>query len=488
MPRLMTYLAALVGLALAAPGCRDGASPTFAAPGDSIWVVQPAFSLSVGEQAQVQGMVIRRNGHREDLRLFFRSDDPGVAAVDSTGTVTALADGHANIVVFRSTMKTTVPVQVRDPRYEIAGFRLSYSLPVLKTSDVTAGYAFFSAEAADGSDLCGHVTPALRTDPAILTATYNPSIGNGCMITLVPVAVGTTWLVAQADTFRDSVEVTVIRERYHWELVDLDQPLWPKDERLTVGTPARYEFWAVDEEGRPVSGLRLHFRAAPGVLSDSAPVTDSTGAARVSWTATEIPRMHFMSSVGYDWWVMRWYFGLMTDASISVSGTWPDGTAFSVEDSRALRPAEPATIALFTAYHLWGFGCGMSEVRGDTAWIGAASRPGSGFVCTYDVYSNWKESIWIGVLDRYGNPVTEDWPLPQAETVADGSYALAGGSVLTLQGVGGSWGYPWPVMNYLLDRKGGAQALRLTVSVPGYPAVPPRTVTVLPVPPPPSPW
>lgn len=274
------HLIAFSALALGGAGCRDAALPSIGAPGDSIWVEQPALNLNVGEAAQLRPMVIRRDGRRaEGGRLLFRSSAPEVAAVDSSGRVVALSSGSVDVIVSLARLRTVVRVQV--PWSELA--ELTLQTPggeiIADLWAIQPIYVHFSARTASGASVCGKVPLSFQIDSAIAEAVYAPLLDDPCLIRIVPRSPGRTRLTVTAPGVSTAAEVQVTNRR-----------LWGGFERIggspevpaVVGTLVHYRIAALDETGRPVTSLVLYLRG-DGDTRSSPVTTDSAGTAEVDW-------------------------------------------------------------------------------------------------------------------------------------------------------------------------------------------------------------
>lgn len=118
--RLWTGLFAL--LLASITGCADGGptGPVDGGPGSSQVgqvLVSPAdHELEVGEQLELQVQVLSTTGRPlTDRRIVWTSTAAGVAAVDSTGTVRALAVGSARVLATVEGKVGDVHVQVKEP-------------------------------------------------------------------------------------------------------------------------------------------------------------------------------------------------------------------------------------------------------------------------------------------------------------------------------------------------------------------------------------
>ncbi|HEX8690954.1 MAG TPA: hypothetical protein VF746_00830 [Longimicrobium sp.] len=263
-------------------------------------------------------------------------------------------------------------------------------------------------------------------------------------------------------------EVNQAQTRYR---LSIDRENGALGEPAVVGTTLRYSFTATDEEGTPVAGVRLDLQAS-GALSDMVAITDAAGGASVAWTL----RTRLTPNYPHP------YLDLSRRATLSVSGTWPDGSHLEAADSILLDPGAPAGFLILMAqnhgYNL-RFPCHWHEVRADTVRPLASTSPDPMWRGTCEPLG-----IRIGVSDRYGNPVI-DHTLP--EVTADYPAALEGGSTVLFPPSPWSFDYyglyVWSVASYPLRTTRASpwvQGLTLTLRLPGVPSVSPRTVTVIP--------
>lgn len=470
MSRLPIRLAAIAALSLGSAACRDEPFSATRPGAVSIRVEPAVLTLAVGREARLEAVVVDRAGRAvQGAELFFRSDRPQVIEVSPTGTMRALSSGTATVTAYHGRLRTPVQITVPDASGELATFSLlvgssdrSLSVETWSLSDV---YLPFAATGRNGESLCGRVPLSFGSDSLVARAEPPPALGDPCRIRIVPRGAGNTWLMVQAGTFVDSVRVFVFHRRYRAILEQLG-PGW--DQPRMVGSTVRYRFTSIDEQGNGVPGLSLSFNAR-GILSATTATTDSQGQATVEWRLpTTLPGDGTFPSLG------RALFG--------TTGRWPDGTFFFVSDVVIVTPDRPAGFAFmnergFAAGGRGNLGsCGWELSGGDTIRLPAP-------VFFFMAHCN-NNRLRISLGDQYGNPVGGDADI---EVTADYPDAITGRTVVSFRSFARLEAEPtldFPVVQYsvftAIPERPWARGVRLTIRAPNAPAIPPRTIVVVP--------
>lgn len=452
MPALPIRVTIVAALSLAPAACRDEPFTATRPGADAIHVQPAALTLAVGQEARLEAVVVDRAGRAvPGAELFFRSDRPHVTEVSPAGNVKALSTGTATVTAYHGRLRTLVQVQVTVP--DASGELVAFSLLVGNASRILAVdtwslshvYLPFTATGRNGESLCGRVPLSFRSDSLVARAEPPPALGDPCRIRIVPRDAGKTRLVVRAGAFADSVEVVVTRTRYRAILEELDlgagQP-------RTVGDTVHYRFTGIDEHGNGVRGLSLRF-TAPGVLSATTATTDSLGQATVEWRLpTKLPDPL-----------------LAEHTVLRVFSAWPDGGIFLEQAFVALKPDRPVALVfmverLVAARSIF---CGWEVADGDTVRLS-----GPAFFLFVSCPPN---RLRISLIDQYGNLAGGD---ADTEVTTDHPAAITGRSVLAS-------GFPVVVYSFTATAESPwARGLRLTARAPNAPAVPPRTVVVVP--------
>ena len=252
-------------------------------------------------------------------------------------------------------------------------------------------------------------------------------------------------------------------------------------EPAVVGRTAHYRLTVLDAAGAPVAGLPVRFEAAAsqfpvssgtagtGSANPTSSTTDAAGSVRVAWT---FPTSLFSFFRGFP--------GIDEGASLTVRWTRPTGGADIIVERVTLRPERPERVAVFRERFIqrtvFGF-CGFQLVDADTIDLHRDALSAS--VCRAS------HRLGVAVVDRYGNPVfyrrfgIAPELSPRVEAAAEYPPALHDDGWCECGPVTGMYIQPYLVEAGAQDPWAGG--LRVTFTVPGEPAVPQRTVVVVPV-------
>lgn len=108
-------------LLLLATGCDDGVSPTetYTLRGQpvAVRVTSPYDDLPVGDTMWLYAQAFFRNGRTDPSAVFtWRSSDESIATVDTTGSVSGIAEGRVRITASMQHLSSSVWLTVFDPR------------------------------------------------------------------------------------------------------------------------------------------------------------------------------------------------------------------------------------------------------------------------------------------------------------------------------------------------------------------------------------
>jgi uncharacterized protein YjdB len=220
-------------------------------------VVQPsALDLRVGGAAQLQVRTLDASGSPLTGRtVTYTSSDDRVAAVSSTGLVTAVAPGAATLTVASEGRAAAVGVTVTLVPV------VSVSIAALAQPLYPGGTAQLTALAADsaGRAVTGRTTTWTSSDERVAT------VSSAGLVTAV--SAGTTQIRATVEGRSATLAVSVLPSPVAAVALSIARA------SLTVGDTARVTARLTDAQGRPVAGRPVAFSTdVPNVVA-----VDSTG-------------------------------------------------------------------------------------------------------------------------------------------------------------------------------------------------------------------
>ena len=204
---------------------------------DRVTVVPDDMMFSaIGESARVQVLALDANGYPMNLAVSLSSSEPAVASVDSTGLVTAQANGTATVTATIGMLSDSVAVTVEQ---QVAG--VSVAPPDTPTLDAIGATVQLQATAHDAN---GHTVNVefewASSDPAIATVDATGLV--------TAQANGTVTVTATAGTLSDSVAVTVNQQVASVSVAPPDTPTLD-----AIGATVQLQATAQDANGHTVS-------------------------------------------------------------------------------------------------------------------------------------------------------------------------------------------------------------------------------------------
>ena len=203
---------------------------------DRVTVVPDDMMFSaIGESARVQVLALDANGYPMNLAVSLSSSEPAVASVDSTGLVTAQANGTATVTASIGMLSDSVAVTVEQ---QVAG--VSVAPPDTPTLDALGATVQLQAIAQDAN---GHTVNVefdwTSSDPAIAAVDATGLV--------TAQANGAVTVTATAGTLADSVAVTVEQQVAGVSIAPPDS-----DSLDAIGVTVQLQATAQDANGHTV--------------------------------------------------------------------------------------------------------------------------------------------------------------------------------------------------------------------------------------------
>ena len=248
----------LIGLLVAAGCSRKAATISVSPPKAKIY--------GIGRTTRLAGKLLDKKAQPlEEGAPAWRSDDPGIVEVDSSGRLTAVAQGKTTVKATFEKIQTTVPVEIVDVK----------SIEVAPPSARLIGPAgtLFPLEISikDSKDRVLALKPAWSsTDPKIA------SVSDTGMVTSA--APGVTTIIAKVGDLQSASEIRVAIQ----PISKIE--IHPATALVRIGDSQKFEIVAYAEDGRPIEGASAIFSTSnPAVVK-----LDATGRASgvASGTAT----------------------------------------------------------------------------------------------------------------------------------------------------------------------------------------------------------
>ncbi|HET7234244.1 MAG TPA: Ig-like domain-containing protein [Longimicrobium sp.] len=410
-PRIAA-LAAAAALALAA-ACRDAAGPV--AP-SAIRLDQDTIVVLQGEQGTLVAVAVDSRGRMlAGAELAFRSDDPGIATIDSLGRVTGVAVGTTRVAALSGGLRAQAVVVVEPlGGLRVKRFEFVFEYPWADWIEVDSWpeqlqELRFVAENEAGVNVCDRVRLELQVyNPQAFGAVQDPA--NPCIIRLegreghepVPLA----FLRATVDGLSDSVWVEVNRTRYRMTFTS--EPY----DSVQAGATVPYTLTVLGRDG-PVAGMLVAFAAdtinlvpvvhPPDPVDSLADVVVwGTDAAGVATFYARAPRS---TLIRYNGWYRGWHYQAMRRMLRARISQLPSATrnhvrGLTLEDAHAVVPAEPVRIAIYRQ-RLVGDDYEWVEVTGNQVYI----APLPSIQCPYAT-PHWGGWAAAAAVDRFGNAVS----------------------------------------------------------------------------------
>jgi hypothetical protein len=264
-------LTPLVVLAMAA--CDE--TPVSLPEATTVSFTTADLQMVAGDVAPIQARVLDQEGRpMEGVSPTFTSDAPGVAFVDASGLVHAVAPGIATITASYggATAQTRVTV-TRNERGFVRSLELmADSLAV----DTRMGVQSVTVRAFNGTGQ--QVCPALAihsSDASVATAVA----AGGCRLDVTPAFPGEATITVTADGVSDSVRVRVSSDGMTAFVSSRPAPA-----TVFAGNTVPYTVRVIDERGNGIAGRVVNLDVTTGTLSATRVVTGADGTATVQWT------------------------------------------------------------------------------------------------------------------------------------------------------------------------------------------------------------
>ena len=192
---------------------------------------------AIGDTVTVSGSVLDAAGATlSGFAVTFTGQDTLIATIDSTGLVTAVAEGSTTVTVVGDTVQHEIPVTVAQIAATVV---LTPGLATLTPGAVLTFTA--AAEDANGNPIADPNITWSSGDVAVATVT-----GTG---TATAVAAGATTIVATAGSVADTANVTVV-------VVTIDSvDVSPDSLSLSVGGTGNLTAQFFDDQGTEILGL-----------------------------------------------------------------------------------------------------------------------------------------------------------------------------------------------------------------------------------------
>jgi uncharacterized protein YjdB len=195
MRRKPPTLGVVTAILLALGGCESSVSPSFSPPAhdDKITLNAKSLSLTVGQDRQLS--VIGA------AQVDWRSDDPSIVVVSSSGLVSAVAPGTARIVARSKSASDTSVVTVRGPIESIA--LLSNSVDIAVGQSATLAFRAFDGNGQELEDVQGAQVEWTSGSPTVATVDSAGRVSAQLL--------GSAPIVVSVDGKKDSARVRVVR-------------------------------------------------------------------------------------------------------------------------------------------------------------------------------------------------------------------------------------------------------------------------------------
>ena len=271
MSRIARAWLRLASLAVCMASC-DASPATLADSFEaaSIANTAPEMHLAIGGSASVSGQVLDQQGRlMPEARAVFTSDDPGVAAVDTSGMVRGVSAGTANVTAAFGKAKAVTRVTVVRPEGPVRRFSLQADSVLLGVNG-QAVEVLVRWASANGESECPPLD--VRSDAPIAGIIQ---IRDPCRLSIRGTALGRAVVTASAEGATDTLRIIVSR-------VASQARFASSDVVSTLGIITRLSVYVTDETGHPIGGQTVHFAVTAGTLSEASTVsTGYSGVAEV---------------------------------------------------------------------------------------------------------------------------------------------------------------------------------------------------------------
>ncbi len=233
----------------------------------SVQLSQAEARLTIGDRVQVTARAVDAGGATLSGRVIaWRSGDATIAAVDSTGRITALAPGGTSITATSEGRVATLAVFVS--AVQVASIALTPTSASLVEGQTTQ----LNAEVRSSSG-------AVLTGRTVVWSSANPSVANVSSAGLVSgVSPGSTTITASSEGRTASASISVSARPVSAIIVS------PSQLALTVGQTVRLSAQVTDANGNVLSGRAVAFRSDNTTIATVA--TDGTVTAIAAGSTT----------------------------------------------------------------------------------------------------------------------------------------------------------------------------------------------------------
>ncbi len=233
----------------------------------SVQLSQAEARLTIGDRVQITARAVDAGGNTLSGRVIaWKSGDASIAAVDSTGRITALAPGGTTVTATSEGRVASLAVFVSTvPAASIALTPSSAALVEGQTTQLNA-----EVRSASGAVLTGR---------PVAWSSANPSIASVSSAGLVSgVSPGSTTITASSEGRTASASITVSARPVSAIIVS------PSQLALTVGQTVRLSAQVTDGNGNVLSGRAVAFRSDNATIATVA--TDGTVTAIAAGSTT----------------------------------------------------------------------------------------------------------------------------------------------------------------------------------------------------------